>query len=370
MAPLLVIAAGGTGGHMFPAQALAEEMLARGWRVALATDPRGARYAGGFPAAVERRATPAATFAQGSWLKRVTAPFAIAAGAAASVLAMRRDRPAVVAGFGGYPALPAMIAARFLKVPTLIHEQNGVLGRVNRAFAPKVDLVACGTWPTAVPEGAKAVHVGNPVRAAVLGHAGATYIEPGPHLIGVLVIGGRQGAGLFGRVVPEALRLLDPEVRGRLRLSQQVRAEDMDRVRAAYEDLGMAPELRTFFEDVPERLAEASLVISRAGASSLADISVIGRPAVLIPYAAAMDDHQAANARGLVEAGGAFVIREGELTAEVLAGHIAAILADPEGARAMAEASRAMGRPDATEHLAALVEDLAKHGAGKGKARA
>ena len=322
--PLLVIAAGGTGGHMFPAQALAEEMLARGWRVALATDPRGARYAGGFPAAVERRATPAATFAQGSLLKRATAPFAIAAGAGATVLAMRRDRPAVVAGFGGYPALPAMIAARMLKIPTLIHEQNGVLGRVNRAFAPKVDLVACGTWPTPVPAGTRAVHVGNPVRAAVLDRHEATYLEPGDHPIGLLVIGGSQGAGLFGRVVPEALRLLDPAVRTRLRLSQQVRAEDMDRVRAAYEDLGMAPELRTFFDDVPDRLAEASLVISRAGASSIADITVLGRPAILIPYAAAMDDHQAANAAGLVAAGGAFMIREGELTADGLAGHIAA----------------------------------------------
>ncbi len=359
MAPLLVIAAGGTGGHMFPAQALAEEMLARGWRVALATDPRGARYAGGFPPAVERRATPAATFAQGSVLKRATAPFAIAAGAGATILALRRDRPAVVAGFGGYPALPAMIAARFLKIPTLIHEQNGVLGRVNRAFAPKVACVACGIWPTAVPPGARAVHVGNPVRSAVLDRLDAPYLEPGDHPMALLVIGGSQGAGLFGQVLPEALRLLDPGLRARLHLSQQVRAEDMDRVTAAYEQLGMTPELRTFFDDVPERLAEASLVVSRAGASSIADISVIGRPAILIPYAAAMDDHQAANARGLVEAGGAFMIREGELTAEGLAGHIAAILSDPEGARAMAQASRSVGRPDATEHLAALVEDLA-----------
>ena len=177
-----------------------------------------------------------------------------------------------------------------------------------------------------------------------------------------MVIGGSQGAGLFGRVVPEALRLLEPELRARLRLSQQVRPEDMDRVRAVYEDIGLAAELRAFFDDVPERLADASLVISRAGASSIADISVIGRPAILIPYAAAADDHQAANAAGLVSAGGAFMIREAELTAEGLAGHIAAILSDPEGARAMADASRAQGRPDATEHLAALVEDLAERG--------
>jgi UDP-N-acetylglucosamine--N-acetylmuramyl-(pentapeptide) pyrophosphoryl-undecaprenol N-acetylglucosamine transferase len=180
--------------------------------------------------------------------------------------------------------------------------------------------------------------------------------------MGLLVIGGSQGAGIFARVVPVAVGLLDPEMRARLRLSQQVRPEDMDRVRAAYERIGLAAELKAFFDDVPERLAEATLVISRAGASSIADISVIGRPAILIPYAAAMDDHQAANAAGLVSAGGAFMIREEALTPEVLAGHIAAILGDAEGAHAMARASRSQGRPGATEHLAALVEDLAQKG--------
>jgi UDP-N-acetylglucosamine--N-acetylmuramyl-(pentapeptide) pyrophosphoryl-undecaprenol N-acetylglucosamine transferase len=347
---------------VFPAQALAEEMLARGWRVQLATDARGARYADDFPGQVDRRATPAASFSQGGVITRVTAPVAVAAGALASIFAMRRDRPAVVAGFGGYPALPAMIAARALRIPCLIHEQNGVLGRVNRAFATRVDVVACGTWPTELPAGVRHVHTGNPVRAAVLAHQGATYIEPGDWPMGLLVIGGSQGAGLFARVVPEALRLLAPELLGRLRLSQQVRAEDMDKVQAVYADLGVDAELRGFFDDLPERLDVATLVVSRAGASSLADITVIGRPAILVPYPFAADDHQAANARGLVSAGGAFMIREEELTAEGLAGHITAILSDPEGAAAMASASLGQGRPDATDHLAALVEDLARKG--------
>jgi UDP-N-acetylglucosamine--N-acetylmuramyl-(pentapeptide) pyrophosphoryl-undecaprenol N-acetylglucosamine transferase len=361
-APLLVIAAGGTGGHMFPAQALAEEMLARGWRVRLATDARGARYASGFPPAVERRVTAAATFAQGSVLARLAAPFTIAWGTLASLIAMRRDRPACVAGFGGYPALPAMIAAWALKLPRLIHEQNGVLGRVNRSFAARVDAVACGTWPTALPAGAKGLPVGNPVRGAVLDQHGATYAPPGDWPMRLLVIGGSQGAGLFARVVPEAIARLPDDLRARLSIAQQVRPEDMARTQDAYSTLGVAAELRGFFDDVPERLAEATLVISRAGASSIADITVIGRPAILIPYAAAMDDHQAANAAGLVSAGGAFMIREGELTAEGLAGHIAAILSDPEGAEAMAQASLAQGRPDATEQLAALVEQLAQQG--------
>lgn len=350
---------------MFPAQALAEEMLRRGWRVTLATDARGARYAGGFPAEVERQATPAATFAQGSIWTRVTAPFAIAAGAVATILAMRRDRPAVVAGFGGYPALPAMLAARLLRIPCLIHEQNGVLGKVNRLFARRVDRVACGVWPTTLPAGARGLHVGNPVRGAVLAEAGAAYPLPEDGAIGLLVIGGSQGAGLFGRVVPEAIERLAPPLRARLRLSQQVRPEDMDRVRATYAEMGIEAELRDFFEDVPARLAAASLVVSRAGASSIADITVVGRPAILIPYAAAAEDHQAANAAGLVSAGGAIMIREAELTADGLAGHIAAILGTPERAGAMAAASLAQGRPDATGHLAALVEDLAGQGITK-----
>jgi UDP-N-acetylglucosamine--N-acetylmuramyl-(pentapeptide) pyrophosphoryl-undecaprenol N-acetylglucosamine transferase len=359
MAPLLVIAAGGTGGHMFPAQALAEEMLARGWRVTLATDARGARYADGFPREVSRQVTAAATFGQGGLLARATAPLAIAWGTLASLIALRRDPPAVVAGFGGYPALPAMAAATLLGIPRVIHEQNGVLGKVNRRFAPRVEAVACGVWPTALPEGARAVHVGNPVREAVRARAGASYPAPVAGPIGLLVIGGSQGAGMFARIVPQAIALLPGDLRARLRVSQQVRPEDMARAQDAYAELGVAAELRGFFDDVPERLVEAALVVSRAGAGSIADITAIGRPAILIPYPHATDDHQAANAAGLVSAGGAFMIREQELTPEGLAGHIAAILSDPEGAEAMAWASHAQGRPDAAVELAELVERLA-----------
>ncbi len=361
-APLLVIAAGGTGGHMFPAQAFAEEMLARGWRVRLATDKRGARYADGFPSAVARSVTSAASFAQGGALTRITAPFAIAAGVVANVAAMTRDRPTCVAGFGGYPSLPALVAARALRVPCLIHEQNGVLGRVNRAFAARVGAVACGVWPTEAPDAARTVHTGNPVRGAVLDYAGAAYRAPGDRPMGLVVIGGSQGAGLFSQVVPEAIGRLDGGLRDRLRLSQQVRPEDMERTRFTYDQLGVDADLRPFFTDAPRRIAEASLVISRAGAGSIADITAIGRPAVLIPYPYAANDHQAANARGLVEAGGAFMILQDRLTPETLARHISAILADPEGAAAMAKASYNQGRPDAAARLADLVEELAQRG--------
>lgn len=358
-APLLLIAAGGTGGHMFPAQALAEEMLARGWRVKLSTDPRGARYTQGFPAAVRVEVTDSATFARGGLLGRAAVPFRIAAGILGTMLRMRRDRPAVVAGFGGYPAIPAMVAAWATGRPRMIHEQNGVLGRVNRIFAPRVQRVACGIWPTALPPGVMGEHTGNPVRTAVRDRAASPYLPPGDQPLSVLVIGGSQGARILSDVVPAAVLGLPVALRDRLRLSQQVREEDLPRVTAAYDGAGIRADLRTFFDDVPARLTEAQLVISRAGASSVADICAIGRPAILIPYAAAAADHQTANARGLEQAGAAIVIAERDLTPAALTAAIAAVLSDPARAGAMAAAAAAQGKPDATLRLAAMVEQLA-----------
>lgn len=356
---LLLIAAGGTGGHMFPAQALAEAMLARGWRVKLSTDPRGARYTQGFPAAVKIEVTDSATFARGGLLGRIAVPFRIAGGALTATFRMGRDRPAVVVGFGGYPAIPAMVAAWVRRVPRLIHEQNGVLGRVNRLFAPRVHKVACSIWPTDLPAGVEGIATGNPVRGAVRDRAGAPYLPPGDQPLSVLVIGGSQGARILSDVVPPAILSLPAPLRNRLRLSQQVREEDVARVTAAYDGAGISADLRTFFDDIPARMAEAQLVISRAGASSVADIAAIGRPSILIPYAAAASDHQTANARGLVGAGAAVAIPERDLTPETLATAIRGVLDDPARAAAMAEAARSIGKPDATERLAALVEDLA-----------
>jgi len=344
---------------MFPAQALAEAMLARGWRVQLSTDGRGARYAGGFPAAVAVRQTQSATFARGGVLARAAVPLRIAGGVAGSLVQMRRDPPAVVAGFGGYPSIPALTAATLLRLPRLIHEQNGVLGRVNTLFAPRVHIVACGTWPTPVPEGVTARHVGNPVRAMVLDRAAAPYIVPGNWPMSLLVIGGSQGARVLSDVVPAALGLLPGSLRAHLRVAHQARAEDADRVTAAYSAAGIAAEVRPFFDDIPRRLSEAQLVISRAGASSVADISVVGRPAILIPYAAATGDHQSANAAGLAAAGAAVVLPEAELAAETLAAEVSHILTEPGLAARMVAAALAHARPDATQRLAALVEGLA-----------
>ncbi len=358
-APLLLIAAGGTGGHMFPAQALAEAMVAKGWRVRLSTDARGARYAGNFPAAVERVVLPSSTFARGGVLAKLLVPLRIAGGVTSAIAKLAADRPAVVVGFGGYPTIPALAAAWVLRLPRMIHEQNGVLGRVNRIFAPRVMKVACGTWPTRLPEGIEGVAVGNPVRQAVLDRAAAPYIAPGDYPMDLLVIGGSQGARVLSDVVPAALAALPDSLKTLLRVAHQARAEDHDRVVAAYQAGGLAAEVAPFFDDVPRRLSEAQLVISRSGASSLADITVIGRPAILIPFAAATGDHQTANAAALVQAGGAVLMAEAGLDAAALSAEISAILTQPFRAETMARAALSQGRPDATARLVALVETLA-----------
>lgn len=364
-APLLIIAAGGTGGHMFPAQALAEVMLARGWRVRLSTDARGARYTGGFPQAVEIVQVSSATFARGGVLAKVLVPFRIALGVLGAAGRMIRDKPSVVVGFGGYPSIPALGAATLLRLPRMIHEQNGVLGRVNELFSKRVDAVACGTWPTTLPEGVAGTHVGNPVRGSVLDRAGAGYIAPGDYPMELLVMGGSQGARILSDVIPPAIAGLPMDMLRNIRVSHQARDEDGQRVADFYAEAGIDADVRPFFDDVPRRMSEAQLVISRAGASSVADISVIGRPAILIPFAAATGDHQTANARGLVEAGGAVMVPETLANPESMSAQIAMILSNPQGALQMSQAAFSVGKPEAAEMLAQMVEGLAQNSGAK-----
>jgi len=245
-----------------------------------------------------------------------------------------------------------------LRLPRMIHEQNGVLGRVNTLFAPRVDRVACGTWPTDLPNGVQGVDVGNPVRAAVLERAGAGYIAPGDYPMSILVMGGSQGARILSDVVPQAIAMLPDHLRRNIRVSHQARAEDGERVAAFYAEHGIDADVQPFFQDVPRRMSEAQLVISRAGASSVADLSVIGRPSILIPYAAAIADHQTANARGLVDAGAAILIPESRLEAQALAEQMMLVLDNPQGAEDMARAALSVGRPDAAQTLADMVEAL------------
>lgn len=357
-APLLVIAAGGTGGHMFPAQSLAEVMLARGWRVKLSTDERGARYTSGFPDAVTVEVQSSATFARGGALAKLAVPFRIIAGISKARRRMKADRPSVVVGFGGYPSIPAISAALLLGLPRMLHEQNGVLGRVNALFAKRVHSVAGGTWPMQMADGIAATHVGNPVRASVLAKAGAPYIPPGDYPMSILVIGGSQGAKILSDRVPEAISKLPDALRSRVRVSQQARGEDAERVANFYDAHGITATVQTFFEDIPTRMTEAQLVISRSGASSVADIAVIGRPSILVPLAAAIRDEQTANAKGLVDAGAAIALPEHEMSAERLSTEVARILQSPEIAQTMAIAALSCGKPDAAEELAALVENV------------
>ncbi|MEQ6203580.1 UDP-N-acetylglucosamine--N-acetylmuramyl-(pentapeptide) pyrophosphoryl-undecaprenol N-acetylglucosamine transferase [Sulfitobacter sp. HNIBRBA2951] len=357
-APLLVIAAGGTGGHMFPAQALAEVMLARGWRVKLSTDARGARYTSGFPEAVEIEQISSATFARGGLLAKSLVPFRILGGTLSAAFGMLRDRPSVVVGFGGYPSIPALGASWMLRLPRMLHEQNGVLGRVNQIFAKRVDAVACGTWPTPLPDGVDGVHVGNPVRAAVLERAGAGYIAPGDYPMDLLVMGGSQGARILSDVIPPAIAALPMDMLRNIRVSHQARDEDGTRVSEYYAEHGINADVQPFFHDVPRRMSEAQLVISRSGASSIADLTVIGRPAILIPFAAAAGDHQTANATGMVDAQAAVLINEAAATPEALSEYIQMILADGAAATKMAVGALGLGKPEAAETLADLVQSL------------
>ncbi|MGY9049173.1 MAG: UDP-N-acetylglucosamine--N-acetylmuramyl-(pentapeptide) pyrophosphoryl-undecaprenol N-acetylglucosamine transferase, partial [Rhodobacterales bacterium] len=258
------------------------------------------------------------------------------------------------------PSIPALGAALLMGRPRMIHEQNGVLGRVNQIFAKRVNTVACGTWPTALPDGVAVVHVGNPVRLSVHERAGVPYIPPGNYPMSILVIGGSQGARILSDVVPPAIAALPMEVLQHLRISHQARDEDGERVATYYAEHGINADVQPFFHDIPTRMSEAQLVISRSGASSVADISVIGRPSILIPFAAATGDHQTANARGLVDAGGAISIPESKLSVESLSDSILAVLDNPAGALQMTQAALSVGRPDAASDLAALVEELAE----------
>ncbi|KIN64590.1 UDP-N-acetylglucosamine-N-acetylmuramyl-(pentapeptide) pyrophosphoryl-undecaprenol N-acetylglucosamine transferase [Sulfitobacter noctilucicola] len=361
-APLLIIAAGGTGGHMFPAQSLAEVMLARGWRVRLSTDARGARYTSGFPDAVEIVEVSSATFARGGLLAKALVAPKIAMGVLTAAWRMMRDKPDAVVGFGGYPSIPALGAAVMLRIPRMIHEQNGVLGRVNELFAKRVDAIACGTWPTELPEGVEGTHVGNPVRAAILERAGAGYIPPGDYPMELLVMGGSQGARILSDVVPPAIAALPMEMLRNIRVSHQARDEDAERVTAFYAESGIDAEVKPFFDDVPRRMSEAQLVITRAGASTIADMSVIGRPSVLIPLAAAIRDEQTANGRGLVEAGAAIMMQEDVATPEALSEQILTVLSNPEAALLMAQGALSVGKPEAAEALARMVEFLVDRG--------
>lgn len=357
-----VLAAGGTGGHMMPAHALAEELMARGHRVALITDERGAKIPGLFDG-VQTHIMPAGRITKNplTWPKGF---MAIREGRAMALRLFETFQPSAVIGFGGYPAFPALIAARKAGIKTAVHEQNAVLGRVNRMVGKWVDAIA-----TAYPDvqrlpdvPASRVHlVGNPVRPEIV----ALRDQPYPPIdeegvFRVLVIGGSQGATILSEVVPDGLAMLPVALRRRLQVTQQCRAEDIDGVRAKYTELGIPADLATYMEDIPSRLGWTHLVIARAGASSIAELTVAGRPAILIPLPTAMDDHQTHNVSEMVASGGARAIRQSAFNAKELAKQMQKLGLDPQGLTNAAKAAWRCGRPHAAKDLADVVENLTR----------
>jgi UDP-N-acetylglucosamine--N-acetylmuramyl-(pentapeptide) pyrophosphoryl-undecaprenol N-acetylglucosamine transferase len=360
--PLILLAAGGTGGHLFPAEALGVELIRRGFRVRLATDSRALRYSGLFSRDTIDVVPSATVRSRAPWSLAHTG-LMLAAGTAVSLNLMRRLKPAAVVGFGGYPTLPPLLAARLSGVPGIIHEANAVLGRANRFLASRVSAIATslpGVLDRDPALAGKTTTVGTPMRPAVLAAAAVKYAAPEPAgPFRMLVVGGSQGARVMADSVPGAIERLEPALWQRLVLTQQVREEDMARVRAVYDRLKINAELAPFFTDLPARLASDHLVVSRSGAGTVAELAAIGRPSILVPLPGAIDQDQFANAGVLAKVNGALRIPQADFTPDRLAAEISALAAEPARLAAMAASARSAGRLDAAERLADLVMKVA-----------
>jgi UDP-N-acetylglucosamine--N-acetylmuramyl-(pentapeptide) pyrophosphoryl-undecaprenol N-acetylglucosamine transferase len=360
--PLILLAAGGTGGHLFPAEALGVELIRRGFRVRLVTDARALRYSGLF--SKDMIDVVASETARGrNPLQLAHAGFTLAAGTLSAFNLMRRSKPVAVVGFGGYPTLPPLIAAKLAGVPGIIHDANAVLGRANRFLSRHVRAIATslpGVLDRDPALAGKTATVGTPMRPAILAAAAVKYTAPetnGPFRL--LIVGGSQGARVMADIVPGAIERLEPAIWSRLILTQQVREEDMTRVRAVYDKLKINAELAPFFTDLPARLASNHLVVSRSGAGTVAELAAIGRPSILVPLPGSIDQDQFANAGVLAQVNGALRIPQTEFTSDRLAAEISSFAAEPQRLAAMAEAARGAGRLDAAERLADLVVKVA-----------
>lgn len=359
--PLVVVAAGGTGGHLFPAEALAVALRRRGVRIDLVTDERATRYGEAFPADATH-IVPSATFRGRDPASVLRTASVLGRGVLNAFRLFGRIAPAAVVGFGGYPTIPPVFAAALRRIPTIIHEQNGVPGRANRLLASRASAIATG-FPGVFgfdPRlAAKATHTGNPVRPAVVEAAGTAYPDmAGPFRL--LVFGGSQGARIMAEIVPPAVELLPVKLRAKIAIVQQARDEDLFPVRESYARTGVPAEVRPFFRDLPARIAASHLVISRAGASTVAELAAIGRPAILVPLPHALDQDQMANAGMLEKAGGARRVKQASFTPEFLAAEIARLTADAAMLPEMAAAAKTIGVVDAADRLADLVLKVAK----------
>lgn len=361
VARAVLLAAGGTGGHLFPAQSLADELHKRGIAVELATDDRAMKYGASFPARAIHQ-IHSATPTGGGAVAKAMAGFTLLHGTIQAALLLRRIKPLCVVGFGGYPTVPPLLAASLMGYPTVLHEQNAVMGRANRFLAGRVNRIATG-FPQRAGAGAaitaKSVHTGNPVRPAVIAAALQDYPSFEDGVLRLLVTGGSQGARVMSDVVPAAMALLNADERARLRLVQQARGEDEARVREAYAGLGFEGEVAPFFADLPARIAASHLVIARSGASTVSELAVIGRPAILVPFPFALDQDQAANAEHLEKTGAVQVVNQKDFTPQWLAEALRNNLNSPQDLTRRAEAAKSAGVPEAASRLADLVCETA-----------
>jgi UDP-N-acetylglucosamine--N-acetylmuramyl-(pentapeptide) pyrophosphoryl-undecaprenol N-acetylglucosamine transferase len=361
----IVVAAGGTGGHLFPAFALAEELQRRGYAVELMTDMRGDRYGSGFPARAVHK-VPSATLKGRSPFALAKTGTTLARGVRQAYAILGRIKPAAVIGFGGYSTFPPLMAARLRKIPTALHEQNAVMGRANRMLARRATAIAAsfeGTKSLEPAIRAKLTVTGNPVRQIVIDWSRQPYVAPdNGNPIRLLVFGGSQGARYFSESVPPALALMPADLRQRLSVVQQCREEDLASVKEAYARAQIAASLAAFFPNLPEIMASSHLVVARAGASSVAELAVMGRPCVLVPLPHALDNDQLQNASRLAESGGCWCIEQKDLSPERLAQLLEQVFRQPERLSAAAESARRVGRPDAVQQLANLTERLASKG--------
>jgi UDP-N-acetylglucosamine--N-acetylmuramyl-(pentapeptide) pyrophosphoryl-undecaprenol N-acetylglucosamine transferase len=356
----ILLCAGGTGGHLFPAEALALALKARGWRIHLATDHRVESYGQDFPAA-EIHLIPSATLARAP-VRAARGLLRLARGLIAARRLIKALQPAAAVGFGGYPTLPPMLAASRAGVPTVIHDQNAVLGRANRFLASRVTAIATSFAKVGGADRwrSRMVETGNPVRPPVRQAALIPYPRRQPSdLFNLLVFGGSQGARFMSELVPAAIAELPEAMRARLRVVQQCRPEDLDRVAGRYREMSVAADLQPFFRDLPARIAASHLVVSRSGASTVAELAVIGRAAIMVPLPHALDQDQKANADVLARAGGGWTVEQPQMTPGRLAGDLGELMAKPEQLATAAEAARRVGRPDAAERLADLVVQVA-----------
>ncbi len=363
MTQTILLAAGGTGGHLFPATALAQELARRGFAVELATDERAEQYGSDFPARAVYR-VPSATFTRRAPLAVMKTLLRLGKGFVRARRLLEMVQPHVVIGFGGYPTLPPLLAARSLGIPTVLHEQNAVMGRANRLLSRFADVIALSFASTKYLHGGaekRAEVTGNPVRDSVASYRDVPYVpavEAADRLY-LLIFGGSQGAHFFSEALPAALKKMPSPLRWRLNVVQQVRPEDLSSVRKAYDDASITAKLAPFFRDLPERIASAHLVVSRAGASTVAELTAIGRPALLVPLPHAIDNDQLENARRLEDAGGGWCMHQSGLSPERLSEELERLLGAPDMLAKAAAKSRAMGNVHAVKKLADLVEQLA-----------